>query len=84
MAENENAMIMSCHDVPSELGEIWQRARDISAGADMSDMDSALATMDMAAVQAVDEQASAFEARMAAESKTWQYFFRKVAPWASP
>jgi len=74
--QNENCVIMSCSSIQPELEEIWQKAREIGSGADLTTMDTALATMDMAAVQRLDQKSVDFEDRMCQISKTWEYFFR--------
>ena len=44
----------------------------------MSNLEAALATMDMAAVALLDQEAVAFEQRVTAQSSTWRYFFQSA------
>ena len=76
LIENQNAILMSCGlCIDAELEQIWEVSREVSSQADMTSMDTALATMDMEAVMALDQRALAFEKQKSAQSKTWRYFF---------
>ena len=74
--ESDTVTMMSCGPLAPELTSLWDQARQLSSIADMSNMETALATMDMAAVQRVDRAAQIFGERMAESSDTWRYFLR--------
>ena len=74
LLQGPSATMMSCDGIEPDLEALWDQARDLSKDADMSDMESALASMDIAMVQRVDQEAKQLGERMAERSHTWRYF----------